>query len=112
MTKTFATAALAIAAIAMPLSAAQASEGSSVTVSYADLDLSSEAGRDVFDRRIDRAIESVCGRMTGRPTFDSSIRTCQLETQAAAKESRDFAVANYGDARFAQNERKIRFAAK
>lgn len=111
MTKTFATAALAIAAVAMPLSVAHASEGRNVTVSYADLDLSSKAGQQIFDRRIERAIESVCGRMTGRPTFDASTRDCQLETQAVAKSSRDVAVANYGNASLAAGERKIRFAA-
>lgn len=116
MTKTFTAAAIALAAFALPLtaplSAAQANEGATVSVSYADLDLSSEAGQEIFDRRIDRAIEQVCGSLTGRPTFDASVRSCQLETQAVAKQSRDLAVANYGDERLARTDRRIRFAVK
>nr|WP_161593698.1 UrcA family protein [Parerythrobacter lutipelagi] len=112
MTKSLTAAAIALAAIALPVSAAQANEGATVQVSYADLDLSGKAGQDIFDRRIERAIEKVCGNLTGRPTFDSSIRNCQLETRAAAKPSRDLAVANYGNARLARSDRQIRFAVK
>lgn len=112
MTKTFASAAIALAALALPFSAAQANEGATVSVSYADLDLSSKAGQDIFDRRIERAIEQVCGRMIGRPTFDASVRKCQTETKVSAQQSRDLAVESYGDVRLARSDRQIRFAIK
>lgn len=109
--KIIATAAFAFAAAALPMSAASASEGKSVSISYADLNLSSEAGVAIFDRRIDRAIEAVCGRLENRPTFDGAVRKCQRETLAAIRPSRDLAVANYSTTRLASTELRIRFAA-
>lgn len=111
MTNIATKAAIALAAIAMPLSAAQANEGASVSVSYADLNLGTQTGQDIFDRRIDRAIEQVCGKMQGRPTFDAAVHRCQVATKASAKQSRDLAVANYGSEQLARTDRRIRFAA-
>ncbi|WP_162013481.1 UrcA family protein [Erythrobacter sp. NAP1] len=108
MTKTFATAALALAAIALPLGAAHASEGRSVSISYADLDLSSQAGQEIFDRRIERAVQAVCGTMQGRPSLDAAVRKCQQETQVSANKSRDLAIANYGRTQLAGADREIR----
>jgi UrcA family protein len=52
-------------------------------VSYADLDLSSAAGRNQLDRRIRAAVRDVCG---DAPTFDlarrSAVRDCIAETRA------------------------------
>ena len=112
MTKTFTTAALALAATVLPLSAAHAGEPRAADVSYADLDLSSEAGQAIFDRRIERAVEAVCGKMEGKPTFDRAVRECQAETRIAAKTSRDIAVAEYGRERLASKDRKIRLVAR
>lgn len=111
--KTFAAASLAMAAATMPLSTAHASEGRTVEVGYADLDLSSKAGQQIFDRRIETAIEKVCGRMENHPALDSGIRKCQQQTRASAMRSRNLAVANYGNTRLAGSEtRTIRFAAR
>ena len=105
--KTITTAALAIAAAAaLPMSAANASEGRSVNVSYADLNLATEAGQQVFDRRIEKAIEQLCGKLEGHPTFDSSVRRCQMETRVAAMQSRDIAVASYNATQLARGERR------
>jgi UrcA family protein len=112
MTKTFAVAAIAFAAIALPLSATSAAEPRSADVSYAELDLSSEAGRAIFDRRIETAVEAVCGKMQGKPTFDRAVRDCQQETRIAAMKSRDLAVAAYGRDGLVRADRKIRLVAR
>ncbi|QIQ86034.1 UrcA family protein [Erythrobacter sp.] len=112
MTKTITTAAITFAASLLPLSAANAAEPRSADISYADLDLSSEAGQAIFDRRIEAAVEAVCGRTEGRPTFDRAVRECQAETRIAAKTSRDLAVAKYGQQQLARKDRKIRLVAR
>lgn len=54
---------LGLALCAFPAQALLADAGSprSVTVSYADLDLTTAKGKKSLDRRIGRAIETVCG---------------------------------------------------
>ena len=53
------------------------------TVAYADLDLSSIAGRARLDRRIDAAVREVCGEAA---SFDlarrHAVRACLVETRA------------------------------
>ena len=112
-TTTFTAGILAIAAVALPLTAAQASEAPAAEVGYADLNLGTAEGQAIFDRRIDRAIEKVCGRLENHPTFDSAVRRCQRETRVDAMQLRDLAVANYSRGQFAGSEtRTIRFAAR
>lgn len=78
----FAAATLAAAVTASPVFAKPAVPNVR-TVSYADLDLASEAGRDRLDRRIRAAVREVCGDAT---TFDlarrSAVRDCIAETRA------------------------------
>lgn len=112
MTKTFKTAAITLAATLLPLSAANATEPRSVEVSFADLNLSQEAGQKILNQRIENAVEAVCGKLTGKPTFDGVVRACQTETRFAAYNSRDLAIANYGSERFASMSRKIRLVAR
>jgi UrcA family protein len=58
-------------------------------VSYADLDLASEAGRAQLDRRIANAVREVCGRPS---VIDlrghSEMRACRTETMADAMNQR------------------------
>jgi UrcA family protein len=53
------------------------------TVRYADLDLTSPAGRARLDRRIEAAVREVCGEA---PSFDlarrHAVRQCLTETRA------------------------------
>lgn len=54
-----------------------------VKVRYADLDLSTRAGRATLDRRIDAALEQVCGSLG--PTVNNEervIATCRTEAAA------------------------------
>jgi UrcA family protein len=77
-----------IAALALGLVAAgapaAAETGASVAVPYADLNLTSEAGRAALDRRLARAATQVCGgkpdlrRMQERAAF----RACLASTRA------------------------------
>ena len=112
MTKIFSTADIALAAPFLPLSASSAAEPRSADVSFAGLDLSSEAGQAIFDRRIENAVEAVCGSLTGKPTFDGAVRQCHKETRITARKSRDLAIANYGRGRLAESERKIRLVVR
>ncbi len=103
----------AAAALALPLSAANASEPRTVSISYGDLNLSSKAGQAILDRRINAAVEAVCGRIENRPTFDSAVRQCQSETRLTAQQSRDIAVASYDNGQLASNDRReIRLVAR
>jgi UrcA family protein len=110
---TFAAATFALATVALPLTAANASEPRAATISYADLNLSSEEGQAILDRRIANAVEQVCGKLENRPTFDAPIRKCQQETILTARQSRDLAVADYTGGRLAlRGQREIRLVAR
>jgi UrcA family protein len=52
---------LALSAIVATPALAQADDAATRRVSYADLDLSSPAGRAVLDRRLTSAVRAVCG---------------------------------------------------
>ena len=102
------TAAFALtASLVAPAMAASAATPSSAKVTYADLNLSTEQGRDVFDMRIKRAIQDVCGRTTGKIGMDQAVKQCRRDTMAAAKQSRDLAIADYDAKRFAAADRKV-----
>lgn len=109
------TAAFALtAAIAAPAVSAQAApQGRSVTVPIADLNLNSQSGRDVLDRRIANAVETVCGQVSGPLAYRTAAKKCQAKTMAVAKQSRDLAVAEYETKRFAKaQDRVIRLVAQ
>ena len=110
--KTFAAAFALTAAIAAPATSAQAApEGKSVLVPIADLN--SQSGREVLDRRIAKAVNTVCGQATGPLAYRTAAKKCQAKTMAVAKQSRDLAVAEYETKRFAKaSERVIRLVAQ
>ena len=112
--KTIAAAFALTAAIAAPSVSAQATQpGKSVTVPIADLNLSSQTGRDVLDRRIENAVKAICARPTRVLGYRAATMKCQEKTMAAAKQSRDLAVAEYETQRLAKAEtRAIRLVAQ
>lgn len=63
MLKTFtlAIAGTTTALVATPANAEPATETHSVGISFRDLDLSSEAGREELDRRVENAAKEACG---------------------------------------------------
>ena len=66
--------------------AAPAAAGTSVGVKYSDLDLSTRAGQQKLERRIDSAARVACGMdevRTGRFTPSTAQRQCYTHTKAS-----------------------------
>ena len=74
-----------------------ASAGSSVTVRYADLDLSTVAGQQKLERRIARAASQVCGLdevTTGSRVPSTEASACYRQALRSVRSSVANAVAN------------------
>ncbi|MEP9360293.1 UrcA family protein [Sphingomonas sp. KR3-1] len=88
---------LLAASAAAPASAQQA--GASVHVRYADLDLSTDAGRQTLDRRLAAALDTVCP--TARPGFvtpsPQGLR-CRASAEKQITVAREQALAQHGSA--------------
>ena len=83
MTKTAFVILGAILASAAP-AVASAQNGATRAVSYAGLDLSSEAGQQTLERRIDTAVRRVCGRAFPIDLGAvEQMRRCRSETLAS-----------------------------
>ncbi len=97
--KTFLTLAAATHALVASPAAAQSpiSANGQLVVSYADLDLSSEAGVRTLDRRIRTAVVQACGPVSDYDLAGKNqVRDCQDETLALARAQRDVAIAAAG----------------
>jgi len=105
--KAIAAACALAATLAAPAANASNQTRTSVKVTYADLNLASQEGRAVLDRRIKHAVEQTCGRTTGHVGMDKAVRDCQRKAMAAANRSRELAVANYDANRLAQASTKV-----
>lgn len=87
---------LAIAAVAFTASPAiaQPAGSSQLAVSYADLDLRSDAGVRMLDRRIRSAVEQACGPTSSAdPAGTNDVLDCRSETLASARAQRDLVIA-------------------
>lgn len=87
---------LAIAAVAFAASPAiaQSAGSSQLAVSYADLDLRTDAGVRMLDRRIRSAVEQACGPISSAdPAGTNQVRDCRGETLASARAQRDLVIA-------------------
>lgn len=75
---------------------AHAAEAPRVSVSFADLDLTSEAGRATLERRIDRAAEAACaGAKANTGTrIQSTYRACLKEARGNVAKQVERAVAS------------------
>lgn len=83
----------------IPFAAAQTQ---SVSVQSSDLDLATDTGRAVLLRRIDHAVDKICGSPHMRTTWEvQNYATCSKAARAAAAPEYDAAVAA------AQNARKV-----
>lgn len=66
-------------------------------VKYSDLDLSTLDGRDVLDRRLDRAVRLVCGNAQNESlAMKMVIRRCVTKTTNDIAPQRQLAVATFG----------------
>ncbi len=64
-------------------------------VSYNDLDLTSQAGRDHLDQRLRVAVKQVCGSANSRDLREMlQVRRCRREALATSTHGRDLAIAN------------------
>ena len=92
----FAAAALASAVTTSPVFAKAATPGVRV-VSYADLDLTSSAGRARLEQRINAAVRDVCGEA---PSFDlvrrRAVAECRVETRTNAQRNAPAAAGLFG----------------
>jgi UrcA family protein len=91
MTKSLILTALLAGALAAPAHA----QDLSVSVGYGDLDLSGDTGVARLDRRIDAAIDTVCGNTMGQQPLSRvmAIRKCTKETRADVSGPRQIAIA-------------------
>lgn len=95
--------ALAALVTAVPAAAATNEERVSETVSYADLDLTSEAGIETLDRRLDRAVRRVCGSpMVKSVQSERRVTKCREQAWNAIRSERDLAIARAGERRLAR----------
>jgi len=80
-----------------------------VLVSYADLDLASQIGRQRLDRRIAYAAEQVCGSFSPiELRWAAAVRSCQFETIADVAPQRDAAIGLHGTVRVSSADRVLR----
>ena len=67
----------------------------SVAVSFADLDLGSEAGRSTFDNRLRQAVREVCGVASSADLRGQNrVDDCRETLTARAAQQRDVALAS------------------
>ena len=87
-------AAALVATLAAPALAQDGPAPRSVAVSYADLDLASEAGRRSFDNRLRQAVREVCGAASPADLHGQNlVNACRDQLTARATRQRDIALA-------------------
>jgi UrcA family protein len=92
----------------IPSTAIAREQGTTERVGYADLDLTSQAGIEALDRRLDRAVKRVCGSAAVFPlNGQAQIVQCHEDTWDSIRPQRRVAIAKATDRRdnraFAQN---------
>lgn len=87
--------ALAALTATVPSLAQARGEAPSEKVYYGDLNLTSEAGVKVLDRRLDRAVERVCGTSSVRSLQTERLaERCREDTWASIRDDREVAIAH------------------
>lgn len=78
---------LAAVAIAIPLASPVSAETQTRRVSYADLDLTSHAGRNTLRLRVNSAVDQVCGSVSGVRSMVElhDIKSCREDTLAKTR---------------------------
>ena len=90
----FAAAAFAATLAAQPAMAQEVAAPASITVSYSDLDLGTQHGQRILDRRIRSAVELACGPTSDSdPAGKNDVLQCRADTLAEARAQRNTAVA-------------------
>lgn len=92
--KTLLTLALTALAFAASPAIGQTAGSSQLAVSYADLDLRTDAGVRTLDRRIRSAVELACGPISSAdPAGTNDVLACRTETLASSRAQRDRLIA-------------------
>ena len=74
---------------------AEAPQVSTSIVETADLDLSSQSGQQVLDRRLNQAVKEVCGVASDVDIAGKNdVRRCRVETLASLASERDQRIAD------------------
>lgn len=82
-------------ALGLAVVAAPAAAQSNVAVRYNDLDLTKTAGRDVLERRLDRAVRNVCGDRPSRNlTMMAGYKACIADARASYQNQVELALNN------------------
>jgi UrcA family protein len=93
MNKLIASTAL-LAAVVTPSASFAQSHSRTAVVTYADLDLASEAGRSTLQRRISAAVREVCPQYLGTSLIERAHRiACTREARASAQAQLRLAIA-------------------
>ena len=80
-----------------------------ITVGYADLNLSSAAGRNALDRRIANAAEQLCGYAHPLELgWAAAVESCRAETIAATQPQRNAALGLSGTVEISQADQIVR----
>ena len=113
MNTVFKSTAIALCLTAIPTAALANQKNDTIEVSYTDLNLASEYGIKVLDRRISSAIEKVCGGPAPRDVDGAmKVRRCIARTKPLVSGQRDLAIDSYRTDRLASTARVIRLTAK
>ena len=83
--------AILAAVCAVPAASQRGDDGPSERVSFADLDLESEAGRRMLERRVGRASEYACGSYAGKREHHEIEMIDQCRRRATAAVERQIA---------------------
>ena len=76
----------ALLAFAAPAFADLADSSARVTISTSDIDLTSAKGREALDRRVQSAVNRICGTpILGTREEAEALGTCRTETRAAVQ---------------------------
>lgn len=104
--------AAALGAVLLVSLPAAAGNGKSVQVSYSDLNLTSAAGKQAFERRIARAADAVCGNpATARDLVASAHRKrCVVAALDSARPAIELAFRNAATQQLAAREQSVRVA--
>jgi UrcA family protein len=106
---TFLAAAAVAAGLAGLAAPASAQTVTGITVSYADLNLASQNGRETLDRRIAYAAGRLCGHASNVELgWAAAVQDCQAETIALTQPQRDAAMGIRGEVQVSSADRIVR----
>lgn len=106
--KTIAIAAAATVFVTTPAFAnPEQAQTPSASVEYDDLDLTAQSGREILDRRINRAVRSLCAAKDRSTTAQRRATQCRLAAKETAQPQVRFAILEANGTKLALNAQAI-----